>query len=587
MREQATSQRRHPEHLRGSRRIKRGLLIVQPSALTTIFTCLRFSGVAGGYTKLIERSYLAIYRVRMRILATYLLVLALAATVFSQAQPLTQQLQRQTAGLTPSPFVFTVEGLTVIDSSADRGVVQLTVSYFGKRTLLGARAELEPECNASVLSGQPVALGSWRPGTAKTFQVTLNTSAANPVCPARLVISWDNAWDDSLATLTYEAGTVSLDLSIAACWGESVSVKVSPSTLYSGSPNLVSVIVENRGRESVSSLLLSVYPQGAVLLDREVPAVFTLPRLEPGQSASLYLSLVPLASPTLQISLSYVSCTGSVVSRTVSVPLFAASGQSVLVAPDPAVVTAGSPNRINLHVVNVGSVPLQGVRVILSLQKSQISVKPSLLDVGSLQPGEDKVFTVEVLAPTTASSSEAVNYQVLFTTASGSISSLQGVFTLFTVFASGLTITSLEVVPQQPQVGSNLILAATLVNDGSLPIYAVNVSVHHSRGLTPLRTPYAFLGQLNPQVLTSVPFSFRVEEEGVHELRVTASFRDSYGVSRTVERSILVNAVARQAAQGSQGSSVRNSTAVAVLVLALAGAVVFALRKRVFKRESG
>ncbi|MEM4899296.1 MAG: hypothetical protein QXM99_02700 [Thermofilum sp.] len=521
----------------------------------------------------------------MRRLSIYLLALVLAALALAGAQPLAQQPQRQTTGLTPSTFVFTVESLSVIDSSADRGVVQLTVSYFGKRTLLGAQAELELLCNASVLSGQPVALGSWRPGTAKTFQVTLNATKAKPICPAKLIISWDNTWDDSLASLTYEGGAVLRDLSIAACWGENVAVSVSPSALYSGSPNLVSVNVENRGRESVSSIFLSVYPQGAVLLDREVPAVFTLPRLEPGQLVSFYLNLVPTASPTLQVSISYVSCTGSLVSRTISIPLFTASGQSILVAPDPAVVTAGSPNRVNLHVVNVGSVPLQGVKVVLSLQKSQISVNPSLLDVGSLQPGEDKVFSVEVLAPATASSSESITYQVFFTTESGSISSLQGVFTLFTVFASRLTITSLEAVPQQPQVGSNLILAATLVNDGALPIYAVNVSVQASRGLTPLRTPYAYLGQLNPQVLTSVPFSFRVDEEGVHELRVVAYFRDPYGVARVVERSILINAVARQASQGSQGSSPWGGTALAVLALVLVGAGVFALRKRVFRRE--
>lgn len=515
------------------------------------------------------------------------ITLLFLAVAFVVAQPLAQQAQRQTTGLTPPSFTFTVENIAAAEASAGRGVVQLTVSYFGKRILLNTHAELKPLCNASVISSQPVPLGSWRPGTVKTFQVTLNTTAAEPFCPAKLVISWDNTWDDALATFTYEGGTTLLDVTIAACWGENVVVRVTPSTLYTGSPNLVSVSIENRGRESVFSISASVYPQGAAFLDREVPALLTLPKLEPGQAASFPFSLVPVtSSPAIQVSVSYVSCTGSLVSRTIVTPLFAALGQSVLVAPDPAVVTAGSLNRVNFHVINVGSVPLHEVRVVLSLQKSQLSINPSLLEVGELQPGEDKVFAVEVLAPATASSSEMITYQVLFKTAGGSAASSQGAFTIFTVFASRLTITSLEVVPQQPQAGSNLILAVTLLNDGALPVYAVNISAQASSGLAPLRTPYAYLGQLNPQVLTSVPFSFRVQEEGIHEVRVSVTFRDSYGVSRVVERTVLVNAVAKQPPQTSPESSPWHGAVLAAFTLALAGTGVFALRRRVLRRES-
>lgn len=516
------------------------------------------------------------------------LALALIAASLTAAQPVTTQAPRQATGLTPSPFTFTVESLSILDSSSDRGVIQLVVSYFGKRVLLGSTAEVELQCNASVSSSQPVLLGSWRPGTSKLIQLTLNTSSAPSMCPARLVVSWSNTWDDSLSTLTYEGGTTTVDFSIVACWGEDLAVRVVPSTLYTGTLNLVSLQVENKGRESVSSLTVSVSLQGAVLVDGEIPAVFKIPALKPGQVMTLPISIIPIsATPALQVSLSYLSCTGSTSTRTFTIPLFSASGQSILVAPDPAVITAGSLNRVNLHVVNAGNVPLQGVKVILSLQKSQLSVNPSFIEVGDLGPGEDKVFPVEVMAPATASSSEAVAYQVLFTTSGGSTSSLQGTFTLFAIFASRLAITNLEAVPQQPRVGSNLILAVTLVNDGVLPVYAVNVSVEASSGLKPLRTTYTYLGQLNPQVLTSVPFSFRVQEEGVQELRVVVTFRDSYGTVRAVERSLLVSAVAAESPELTQRGASWNGLAIGVLITAAVGVGALTLWKKVSRREAG
>ena len=203
--------------------------------------------------------------------------------------------------------------------------------------------------------------------------------------------------------------------------------------------------------------------------------------------------------------------------------MYAASGQSVLVVPEPSTISAGSLNTVKLRVINAGEVPLQSVRVVLSLQKSQLSVDPSVLDVGELQPGEERAFAVRVLAPATASSSESISYQVLYAMPGGSAAVAQGAFTLSVVLPSAVTVTGLELVPQKPQVGSTLILAVTLVNDGVLPVYAVNVTVQASGGLAPLRAPYAYLGQLNPQVLTSVPFSFRAQAEGVQELRVVLS----------------------------------------------------------------
>ena len=479
---------------------------------------------------------------------------ALALAILAAGQPLASQQATypQRTGYRPATFVFAVESVSTVGSSNGTGVIQIAVSYWGVRTLINAQAELEPLCAAEVTSEQPVLLGSWRPGTLKTAAFTLSMSKPEPRCSAKLRIWWENTWDDSLATVTYESGSTALDLSFSTCWSEELALRAAPNTVYSGAPASVSIEVENRGWFELSRLTLTVSAQGATILDAPAPLTFQLDSLPPRGSAVFQLTLAPQsAASALVVTASYLGCTGSLVTRTYTLPLYVASGQAVLVTPDPAVVRAGSSAKLNLRIVNVGGVTLYNVKVLLSLQRSPLSVTPSFIEVGELGPGEDRVFEVEVMVPTSASASEAVGYQVVYSTGSGSPAVLQGSFTLSVVFPSSLTITSVEAVPQQPQVGSNMIVAVTLVNDGTYPVYAVNVTVAASKGLSPVRTPHAFLGQLNPQVLTSVPFSFRVLEPGVQEVKVTATFRDPYGNVQQVERTILVNAVpAQQASQG-------------------------------------
>jgi len=512
--------------------------------------------------------------INLRVSLALAAVLALALALLALGQPLVSQpASPQRTGYRPATFVFVVESSSA-SGTGSVGVVQVAVSYWGVRTLINTRAELEPLCAANVTSEQPVLLGSWKPGAQKVVAFTVNVSKPAPRCDAKLRIWWENTWDDSLATVTHEGGSTELDLGFSTCWGEDLALRAVPSTVYTGAPAQVALEVENRGWFEVSRLTLTVSAQGAAILDSPAPLTFQVGSLPPGKAASFQLAVAPQsAAPALVVTASYLSCSGSLVTRTYTLPLYVASGQAVLVTPDPAVVRAGSSTRLRLHVVNAGGVTLYSVKVLLSLQKSPLSITPSFIDIGELKPGEDKVVEVDVLVPTSASSSEAVGYQVVYSTGSGSSAALQGSFTLSVVFPAGLRIASVEAIPQQPQVGSNVVVAATLVNDGTYPVYAVNVTVSASRGLSPVRAPYAFLGQLSPQVLTSVPFSFRVLEPGVQEVRVVATFRDPYGSVQQVERTVLVNAVPAQ--QESQGE-VRSWNPL-LLAAGLAAAVALAV----------
>ncbi|MHB9302006.1 COG1361 family protein [Thermofilum pendens] len=478
-------------------------------------------------------------------------------------------------------YAFVLEDVSVLDSGVPSGVVQVSVSYYGAYTLLGASLGLTARCGGAEVSAGSVDVGSWRPGTVKTARFTLNTSSLGSECTLRVSVSWGDSWDDAQKTYTGLGGSTSLEYSFTACWGERVSVGVRPQMVYSSTVNPVLLVVENSGRTALRQVEVYVAPQGSVLLNASVPTVFELGDLKPGERRVVPLSVVPQSPfPSFSVTVSYLDCSGSKKSVAQQVYLYAAAGQSIVVVPDPPVLVAGQASNVSLRVVNAGGVAVKGLSLVLGVQKSPLSVSPSFLVVGDLGPGESRSVPVTVLVPATASSSESVAYQALYSVEGGGLATSGGSFTFYVAQRSSVSITSVDVVPQSPEVGSNVIFAVSLVDDGTFPVYAVNVSAYASRGLSPLRSTYAYLGQLNPQVLTTVPFSFRAVEEGMQEVRFVVTYRDAYGYSRSAERTVYVNVARQQPSRQAQGGSANPYVYLAAVAVALLLAAAYAARKR-------
>ncbi|MEM3688550.1 MAG: hypothetical protein QXW42_01400, partial [Thermofilum sp.] len=289
--------------------------------------------------------------------------------------------------------VFTLEGINVLDSSYPASVVQVTVSYFGTYTLLGSSMQLKITCGNSTYTTDPVSLGSWRPSTQKIATFTVDTTKLSSNCQSEIVISWSDSWDDSLKMNTGYGGTTSLDTTLTACWGEQLQVSLNPQPTYLSSVNPVFLTVVNSGQSSVDNLVITIIPQGSLLLNTSIPTVLEVGRLDPGMKKSLPLQIIPQSNfPSLAVTLSYTDCMGNKKTSSLQIPFYATTGQSILVVPEPSVLASGQASNVNLKVINAGNVPIKNLNIILSLQKSPLSISPAMLSIGDLRPGEVKTI---------------------------------------------------------------------------------------------------------------------------------------------------------------------------------------------------
>ncbi len=470
------------------------------------------------------------------IAAIAILLLATYPTQLLQSSPLSQR----SGGV----YVFNLESVTVSGGPGPVRIITFSLSYYGRYTLLGSAVSLQPLCNATVLSDQPVQLGSWRPGTVKVASFTVDAGSATVRCPVKLVVSWNDGWDDAYGMNTGLSGSSILEATVTACWLEDLRVAVIPQVVYMNSVNSVLLDVLNSGSSSMSEVTVTVSGQGVTLINTSLPLSYRIREISPGEHFKATLQLVPQSSfPLLTATLSYVDCAGNFKTASYNIPLYASPGQSIVVVPDPATVVAGARNEVALKVINVGSVEAKNLRVVLNLQASPLAINPAVIDSGDLKPGDVRTFTVHVDVPSTASASALVSYQAIYYIPGGGPTLTQGSFTIFILQRSSLSITSIDVVPSRATVGSNIIFAVNLINDGTYPVYAVNVTAYLPEGLIPLRSPSTFLGQLNPQVLNSIPFTFKAVREGSYEVKFRATFRDAYGNTAYVERAAVVEVV--------------------------------------------
>ncbi len=524
-----------------------------------------------------------------RRVALALLVLALLTPLaLLAAQPLPTQ---QTGVQQPPPGnekAFTVEYARWIEAKGNLSVLEVAVTYYGDRVLLDVKASLEPGCGGRVVSLQPVTLGSWPSGATKVVRFTVDTSKMGGRCTGVIAITWKREWDPTLRdVLVPSVGFARLQVDTSYCGAPTLSVEVSPTILYMDRENTVTVRVGNTGRFAISDITVDVLVEGASVSGASYPVQLKASRLEPGEWRSYTLRLVP-SSPVVALTFrsSYANCMGQEVSSTTTARLAAVKGQAVLVAPLNGSVAAGETREVEVKIVNLGSVELTGVRVALSAQGAGIALEPQLVDVGDIPAGGERVFTVRVAVPETAVGSIPVSYTLSYKTPNGGVAVQPGSFTLFVVQSSQVYVTSVDVVPQEPRVGDILVLSVNIVNDGGFPVYGVNVSASAGEGLRPLRATYSFLGRLEAQAVTSVPFSYKVEAPGRHTVTFTVVYRDAYGKTHRAVRSITVNAVQGAAQAGETGKPKRPSLETWwPLIAALVGVAVVVVAWKLVKRR--
>jgi len=525
----------------------------------------------------------------MRRLAVALIaVLLVAGLVAVAAQPLPTP-RGASAPPSAEDYAFTVEYARWVERQGNLSVLEVAVSYYGRNVLLDSVASLEPGCNASVVSRQPVVLGSWPSGARKIIRFTVNTTGVEGRCWGTIAVKWDREWDpvkEKVVLPSVNFRRLKVDMSY--CGSPQVSVRVEPATLYMGRANTLHIVVANTGGSVIRDLDVRVEVQGASVLDANYPVEVKASVLGPGGEKGFTLRIVPTSpSPVLTFRASYTDCVGDEETSVTVVPLNALRGQAVMVSPVQGRVEAGSTSSVEVKVLNLGSVSLGDAKIALSAQGAGVVVEPQLVSLGDVEPGGERGFTITVAVPATAIGSIPVTYTLSYKTPDGGVVTLGGSFTLFVVQKGQVYVTSVDTVPEEPSVGGTLVLSVNLVNDGSAPVYGVNVTASADEGLEPLRSTYSFLGRLEPQALTSVPFSYRVKAPGEHSVAFEVHYRDAYGVEHVVKRVVTVRAVASSAAgQGGGQQEASNGYGrlwPALLAAALAVVVVAVLvaRRRV------
>ena len=175
------------------------------------------------------------------------------------------------------------------------------------------------------------------------------------------------------------------------------------------------------------------------------------------------------------------------------------------------------------------------------MQGSQLVIDPTFFEVGDIPVRGAKKVNIELNVPNTITGTQTLQYTLIYNTENREKAQVSGSISVFAVEKAQLTITSMEIVPKVPSIGQTIIVSITIINLGSLPINKVNVTAYYSKGLIPLRQESYFLGKLQPQSPTSIPFSFKAVKDGVQTIDFKITFSDVYGLDWSLSKIVTLN----------------------------------------------
>lgn len=422
-------------------------------------------------------------------------------------------------------------------------VLKLEVAYYGEEALLDVTAKLALE-HGSVMPPDTTTIGSWNPGTVKVLTFLVNTSDVYGEYTAILYINYGGIARQR--RFGYEVvktqGRASISFKLRFYGNPSISALISPSTIVGDSVNVLTIILKNTGTGDALDFSATISFTGAALLDVEEPLKLRVDKLQPGESLEVAVSLIPF-SPQVSINVEadYVDAYGNVRVDRLSIVVPSATGTAIVVLAEPSKLRAGSSNEVFLEVKNIGDSTLKDAFLQIQIpQNSQVVVEPQFIELGDLKPRESRRYKVVISVPSTAMGAQNIAYSLTYESEQGAKITVRDSFSVFVVEQAQLAITSVEIVPSKPKVGETVIVSLTLINLGSQALNKVNVTVEASEGLQPLRKTYYFLGQIQPQAPTSIPFSFKALSRGKQIITFKVVCEDVYGVEWTTTRVLEV-----------------------------------------------
>lgn len=468
------------------------------------------------------------------------------------------------------------------------GVLRLSVAVYGSETLLNAKGRVDCYGCCQLVGSNEVQLGSMTPGTPKTFDISINFTNDCP-CTLSLLVNYEASARQTGVGYTVSAypGSVSMTTRIEPLYEPRLAISVSPSSLSVGAVNNLTLSVANTGFLPLEALKVSVSASGATLIGSTNPLEVELGSLSTGEARAIQFSLLPLSSAAnLMVKLSFIDSKGSYGENTFSLVLSTGS-VAILVSLDPQVISTASSSLASIVIRNLGGETVSDAKLYLAAQAgSSVTVEPSVLTVGNVKPGEEVRVPVTVKVPYGERGARVIPFTLVYRGSDGGLKVYKDSLNFVSVEQTTVEITSIEVAPSEPTAGSLVTISATLMNLGSSPIYGANVSITLPPGITPIRSSYYFIGQLNPYTPTAVPFSARVEQPGEYQVKVAVDFKGYYGEQLSTSR--VINFTVKTRANEGNNQTRASGSAVnplAIVFATIAVAIGFAAG-RLSKRGS-
>ncbi|RLE88029.1 MAG: hypothetical protein DRJ67_03205 [Thermoprotei archaeon] len=466
-----------------------------------------------------------------------LMVAVLLLSSLTTAQP------RRGIKYTSTPYL-TLTSITwvkVPERPGSVGVLRIYLANYGNDVLLRCRAYVDCIYGATVLTPQPILLGTWPPGGVKSVEVALNFTELSGACELKISVNYEATARPMGAGYTVLSipGSSTLSVRLNYTYEPILAVQIRPESLHPNTVNEVTLRIVNKGFSKIDDLQVSLNVAGAALVGSELPLRAYLGRLLPNETKKLALKVLPTSNVvTLTAVLNYVDEAGAFREDHVSLMFPVTTGGLVLVTLEPLAIPSMHVSRAVLRIRNMGEEELHDATLyLMTPQGSMIVIKPSIIELGDVGPGDELRIPVEVRVPYGETGMRTIYYTLVYRSVDGGYRSIRDSFYLIIVEETNITVTAVEIIPHEPSAGSTVLTSITLMNLGSKPILGVNVSLILPPGLTPLRRLHEYIGQLNPYTPTTIPFSFNATKPGAYKLTLKIHYRNYYGELKVLTKS--------------------------------------------------
>jgi len=427
-----------------------------------------------------------------------------------------------------------------------QNTVELSVQNAGTGTARNLRLEVSSQQQISVLD-RTIDLGDLEAGKAAKVRVRIYIppNLAGASISLALSVSYLDPY------LNQKTVTKTVDFVADYPKVPNLLVEASASELVMQQVNDVTLRLSNTGTSSVRDLTVLV-SVGLPIIMIGSDGRFHIDSIGIGESVAiplrLYLAETTAPSVPVTLTLSYLDDANQLRTETRSITFFVSAKPRELLSPldvrvSPTVIYSGMVNNVTLVVRNVGGSVLNALTVELLQSGTATWISDAVLSVESLQPNEERRFSVGLFVPSDAPTSLTLNVGVRYYGPDNVQKSEQRQLGVLVKGIRKFEIVDYTVLPERPAPGQTFSVTFVLVNTGTARAIATSVSVDRGSEVRSFGQSRTFLGDVAVNTPTSVTFTFvapNATRPGPVQIPLLVAYRDEMGEQHTERLSVTV-----------------------------------------------